>query len=100
MKLCLYDALSSYQVDYSIGVEPYNMFFTIPSTTNGFKFYGNAINRTTISGTGNITTSGVMASASAQITDGCTVGGFLTVTGSLVTNSCLRLQTICWILLH
>ena len=28
-----------------------------------------------------------MASASAQITGACTVGGYLTVTGSLVTNS-------------
>ena len=75
VKLCLYDALSSYQVDYGIGIEPYYLYFTVPSTTNGFKFYGNTTNCTTISGTGNITTSGAMASASAQITGACTVGG-------------------------
>ena len=73
--------------DYAIGVEPYNMFFTVAESTNGFKFYGNATNCTTISGTGNIATAGSMASASAQITNNCTVGGNLTVTGSLLTTS-------------
>ncbi len=41
--------------DYAIGVEPNSMFFTVAdASANGFKFYGNATNCTTISGTGDI----------------------------------------------
>ena len=104
VKLVLYPAIETYQPDYCIGIEPFNMYFTVPDTSNGFKFYGNTNNNTTIAGNGNITTTGAIAAASAQITNNCsvgsaltsaslqttgncTVGGSLSVTGSLTTTS-------------
>jgi hypothetical protein len=84
-KLVLYDNFSYYNTDYAIGVEPYNMFFTIgeASAANGYKFYGNTTCCTTISGVGDITTIGALASASSSTTGNATVGGNLTVTGNL-----------------
>ena len=71
-------------MDYAIGVEPYNMFFTVGDSLSGFKFYGGPTCCTTIAGNGNITATGSVAAASAQITNNCTVGGTLTV-GALTT---------------
>ena len=93
VKLVLYNALESYQPDYCIGIEPFNMYFTVPDTSNGFKFYGNTNNNTTIAGNGNITTTGSIAASSGQITNNCSVGGNLTVTGT-ITRGGVAVQTI------
>ena len=58
-KLVLYDNLSGSTLDYSIGVEPYNMFFTVADSLSGFKFYGGPTCCTTLGGNGNITTIGL-----------------------------------------
>ena len=87
-KIVLYDSFSYYQNDFAIGIEPYNMFFTVAeAAANGFKFYGNTTCCTSITGTGDITTNGFMKAATAQTTGNSTVGGDLTVTGSLITSS-------------
>ena len=70
-KLVLYDSLSASTLDYSIGVEPYNIFFTVPDATSGFKFYGGTGCICTIYGNGNLTTSG-----NVNCSGTLTVGGF------------------------
>ena len=82
-KLILYPSLSASLLDYAIGVETADMFFSTENSSAGYKFYGGTAVATTISGTGNIDTIGSMSSASSSTTGNATVGGNLTVSGNL-----------------
>jgi hypothetical protein len=93
VKIVLYDSLTAGQPDVCIGLEPSFMYFAMPSAVTGYKFYGNTTPCTTIMGDGNITTIGSIAAASAQITNNCSVGGNLTVTGT-ITRGGVSVQTI------
>jgi hypothetical protein len=92
-KLVLYENLSGSTLDYSIGIEPYNMFFTVGDSASGYKFYGGPAVAATIFGNGDInaagsiTATGTIAGASAQITNNCTIGGTCTITGALTTTA-------------
>ena len=57
------------------------MFFTVGDSYSGYKFYSGMTVTATIGGNGNITATGSIAAASAQITNDCTIGGNLTVSG-------------------
>ena len=63
------------------------MFFTVTDVSNGFKFYGNTTNCTTIGGNDDLNTTGALSSASSSTTGNSIVGGNLIVTGSLITSS-------------
>ena len=82
-KLILYPSLSASLLDYAIGVESTDMFFSVENNAAGYKFYAGSSVVTSVSGTGNINTSGSMASASSSTTGNATVGGNLTVSGNL-----------------
>jgi hypothetical protein len=92
-KLVLYNSLSESMLDYSVGIEPYNMFFTVADSASGYKFYGGPAVAATIYGNGDmnaagsITATGTIAGASAQITNNCTIGGTCTITGALTTTA-------------
>ena len=62
-------------------------FFGTENLAAGYKFYAGPSVVTSISGGGDITTNGALASASSATTGNATVGGNLTVTGTLNTTS-------------
>ena len=86
-KLILYPSLSASELDYAIGVETSDMFFSVENNAAGYKFYAGMTIVSTISGNGNIATNGSVAAASAQITNNCTIGGTLNITGALTTTA-------------
>jgi hypothetical protein len=89
-KLVLYPNLNASSTDYAIGIEPYNMFFTVGDNNNinGYKFYGGTTCVTTISGTGNISSpTGLISSATSATTGNATIGGTLVVTSSISSAS-------------
>ena len=78
-KLILFPSLSASELDYAIGVESSDMFFSTENNAAGHKFYCGPICRTTISGIGHITTTGAISSASSSTIGKCTVGGNLLI---------------------
>ncbi len=86
-KLIVYPSLWASELDYAIGVESNDMFFSVENIAAGYKFYAGMTVVSTISGNGNIATNGSVAAASAQITNNCTVGGTLNITGALTTTA-------------
>ena len=78
-KLVLYPSLSASLLDYAIGIEEADMFFSTENSSAGYKFYCGPTCRTTISGMGNITTTGAISSASSSTTGDCTVLGNLLI---------------------
>ena len=63
-----YYGLSSTNLDYAIGVEDNDMFFTTEYNTTGYKFYGGTTLAATLSGGGNLTTSGSVTCTSLSAT--------------------------------
>ena len=64
-KIILYPSLSASALDYAIGVESSDLFFSTENSFAGYKFYAGPSVVTSISGGGNITTNGALASASS-----------------------------------
>ena len=77
IKIVLYPAISSTNLDYSIGVETNDMFFTTEYGTCGYKFYAGINEVASISGGGLITASSLATSGDVIISGGLTVGGVL-----------------------
>ena len=86
-KLILYPSLTASELDYAIGVESSDMFFSVEKNAAGYTFYAGMTVVSTISGNGNIATNGSVAAASAQISDNCTIGGTLNITGAITTTA-------------
>jgi hypothetical protein len=92
-KLVLYPSISSTALDYSIGIESNNMFFTTQSaSTSGYKFYSGAGDSNIvcqINGSGDLTTKAGVNCKSLTVTSNSnsTIAGNLNVTGSLTTSS-------------
>jgi hypothetical protein len=60
VKLVLYDSVGAAATGYTIGIENSTMFFTTDATTTGFKWYGGTTSAMTLSGTGNLSTTGTV----------------------------------------
>jgi hypothetical protein len=76
-KVIIYPAVSPSSVDYAIGIESSNQWFSVPtnSSSYGFKWYGGTTQVARISGSGELTLAGSTASTSTST-------GTLTLTGS------------------
>lgn len=74
-KINLFPALSSTLVDYALGVESQNIWFSAPNNLSGFKWYQGTTNVMSIGTFGNLT---VMSTANAV---GIGSGGSLTISG-------------------
>jgi hypothetical protein len=96
-KLILYPSLSASLLDYAIGVESADLFFSTENSFAGYKFYAGPSVVTSISGSGNITTNGALASASSATTGNATVGGNLTVTGNLTVSGTTSFANPYWV---
>jgi len=77
-KVVLYDGVSPSSVDYGIGVENSNVWFSVGGTDNGFKWYGGTSVAATLSGAGALTLTGGLkfgvATTPASATAACTAG--------------------------
>lgn len=68
-KIVLYNAEAVAAVDYAIGVETGNVWFSTATASTGFKFYAGTTNIATLSGAGQLTLSGgIVATATTQAT--------------------------------
>jgi hypothetical protein len=76
-KIVLYPAISSTNLDYSIGVETNDMFFTTEYGTCGYKFYAGINEVASISGGGLITASSLATSGGVIISGDLAIGGVL-----------------------
>jgi hypothetical protein len=65
-RIVYFDQLSSTSVDYAVGVEANASWSSVPRSINEFKWYAGTIGIATLTGTGNITLSGVTASGSVS----------------------------------
>jgi hypothetical protein len=63
------------------------MFFNVENNSAGYKFHAGMTVASTISGNVNIATKGSVAAASAHISNNCTIGGILNITGALATTA-------------
>jgi len=81
-KLNFYPSLSSVNVDYAVGLETDNMWYSVPSTTQGFKWYFGTSNLATL------TSSGLVC---GSFSTGGTSSQFLKADGSVDATSYLPL---------
>jgi hypothetical protein len=87
-KLILYPSIGQFTLDYSIGIESGNMFFTTISSSSGYKFYAGAGESNVvcnINGSGDLTTKAGVNCKSLTVSSNSnsTIAGNLTVDGSL-----------------
>jgi hypothetical protein len=64
-KLVLYPGVGASSVDYAIGMESSNIWFSTSSSATGFKFYGGTTNIATLSGAGALTLSSSVTTGGA-----------------------------------
>ena len=95
-KLILYPSLTASELDYAIGVETSDMFFSTENSGAGYKFYTGSSVATSISGGGDLATIGAITSASSSTAGNATVGGNLTVTGNVTINGSLSGYSPYW----
>jgi hypothetical protein len=60
VKMILYDSIGASSAGYTLGIESSTMYFTSDSTISGFKWYGGTTSAMTLSGTGNLSTTGTV----------------------------------------
>src|SRR5215217_3129718 len=98
-RVVVYPSISTTAVDYAIGCETSNMWFSTPTSTSGFKWYGGTSLAAALTGAGALTlTSGLAATngtfsgaitgtvfsgSSASFSGNTTAASFLTGTGSI-----------------
>ena len=91
-KLILYPAIGQFTLDYSLGIESNNMYFTTIGTSAGYKFYSGAGESNVvcnINGSGDLTTKAGVNCKSLTITSNSTstIAGNLDIAGTLSTSS-------------
>jgi uncharacterized membrane protein (UPF0136 family) len=75
IKINLWSAISTTNVDYAIGIESQNMWLSVPSLTQGFKWYQGITNTMSLQTGGSLLLNGTTNATSV------TAGGILTVSG-------------------
>lgn len=76
-KAVLFPALSSTETDYAVGMESTALWFSVPSSTKQFKWYGATTERMRLTG------DGLLGLGATTLVDLLTVGGHIAITGGV-----------------
>lgn len=92
VKLVLYDNVGAASAGYTIGISSSTMFFTTDTTGSGYRWTGGTTTAMTLSGTGNLVTTGSVT-ASSIIKSGGTSSQFLKANGDVDSNVYLTAES-------